>query len=61
MFADLPEAIENSLEIARRLNLELKLGKSSLPAYPVPAGQTIEQDLREEAAAGLAETAGQRC
>ncbi len=37
LFADVPEAIENSVEIARRCNLELKLGKSVLPAYPVPA------------------------
>ena len=38
LFTDVPEALENSVEIARRCNLELKLGKSVLPAYPVPAG-----------------------
>jgi DNA polymerase III subunit alpha len=53
LFADLPEALDNSVEIARRLNLEIRLGKPSLPAYPVPAGQTTEQHLREEAALGL--------
>ncbi len=53
LFADLPEAIENSVEIARRLNLEIKLGKPSLPAYPVPAGQTTEEHLREESKLGL--------
>ncbi len=53
LFGDLPEALENSVEIARRLNLEIKLGKPSLPAYPVPAGQTTEEHLREEARAGL--------
>jgi DNA polymerase III subunit alpha len=54
LFADLPEAIENSLEIARRLNVELRLGKSWLPAYPVAPGRTVEQELREAAVAGLA-------
>ena len=53
LFADLPEALENSVEIARRLNLEIKLGKPSLPAYPVPAGQTTEEHLREESRLGL--------
>jgi DNA polymerase-3 subunit alpha len=53
VFADLPEALENSVEIARRLNLEIKLGKPSLPAYPVPAGQTTEEHLREESKLGL--------
>jgi len=53
LFADLPEALENSVEIARRLNLEIRLGKPSLPAYPVPAGQTTEEHLRAEARLGL--------
>ncbi|MFO1393329.1 MAG: DNA polymerase III subunit alpha [Steroidobacteraceae bacterium] len=53
LFADVPEALENSVEIARRLNLELRLGKASLPAYPVPAGQTTEDFLRAESRSGL--------
>ncbi len=53
LFADLPEALDNSVEIARRLNLEIKLGKPSLPAFPVPAGQTTEDHLREESKLGL--------
>jgi DNA polymerase-3 subunit alpha len=53
LFADIPEALENSVELARRLNLEIRLGKPSLPAYPVPAGQTTEGHLRDEARAGL--------
>ncbi len=55
LFRDIPEAIENSVEIARRCSLELKLGKSVLPAYPVPEGATIEDFLREEARRGLAQ------
>ncbi|MFO1407196.1 MAG: DNA polymerase III subunit alpha [Steroidobacteraceae bacterium] len=53
LFADVPEALENSVEIARRLNLEIRLGKSSLPPYPVPEGQTTEEFLCDEARRGL--------
>jgi len=53
LFADLPEALENSVQIARRCSLVLQLGESQLPAYPVPAGQSTEEFLRAEAARGL--------
>ncbi|GAA6140709.1 DNA polymerase III subunit alpha [Hydrogenophaga sp. 5NK40-0174] len=36
LFADLPSAIENSLEIAKRCNLNLVLGKPQLPNFPIP-------------------------
>lgn len=52
-FADLPEAIENSVEIAKRCSLVLQLGESRLPIYPVPEGQTTEAFLRAESARGL--------
>jgi DNA polymerase III subunit alpha len=54
LFADVPALIENSVEIAKRCSLEIKLGASMLPAYPVPAGRTTEDFLREEARGGLA-------
>ncbi|MGE0113652.1 MAG: DNA polymerase III subunit alpha [Steroidobacteraceae bacterium] len=53
LFADLPEALQNTLELAKRCNLEVKLGKSVLPAYPVPQGLTTEDFLRQEAQQGL--------
>jgi DNA polymerase-3 subunit alpha len=53
LFSDVPEAVENALEIARRCNLDLKLGESVLPAFPVPDGQTEEQFLEAEARRGL--------
>ena len=53
LFSDLPEAVENSVEIARRCNFELRLGKNFLPVYPVPDGQSTESYLRSEAQAGL--------
>jgi DNA polymerase-3 subunit alpha len=55
LFKDIPEALANSVEIARRCSLELKLGKSVLPAYPVPDGSSIEDYLRAESVRGLAQ------
>src|SRR5436853_1130298 len=54
LFADLPQALDNSVEIARRCNLEIELGKSRLPAFPTPPGVTIDQYLENAAEAGLA-------
>ena len=54
LFRDVPEAIENSVQIARRCNLVLNLGQARLPDYPVPAGMTTEQFLESESVAGLA-------
>ncbi len=53
LFADLPEALENTVEIARRTSLVLDLGKPRLPPYPVPGEMSTEAFLREESAAGL--------
>jgi len=52
-FADLPEALANSVEIARRCNLALELGKSKLPVFPTPQGMTLEEFLRKQARDGL--------
>ena len=38
LFADAPELLANTLEMAKRCSLEIRLGASMLPAYPVPAG-----------------------
>src|SRR5499427_564190 len=53
LFADIPEALANSVEIARRCNLELELGKSKLPAFPTPDGTSLEEFLRKQASDGL--------
>ena len=53
LFADLPEALQNSVEIARRCNLSLELGKPHLPDFPTPDGQGLDDYLREQAALGL--------
>ena len=54
LFADVPAALENSLEIAKRCNLELRLGKPCLPAFPAPKDMAAETFLIEEAQKGLA-------
>ncbi|MDS4039969.1 MAG: DNA polymerase III subunit alpha [Candidatus Competibacter sp.] len=53
LFADLPEALENSVEIARRCNLRLDLGKNVLPDFPVPEGMTADAYFSAQARAGL--------
>ena len=53
LFDDIPEALANSVEIAKRCNVELTLGKNYLPDFPVPAGMTIDEFLREESRKGL--------
>jgi len=52
-FADLPQALENAVEVARRCNLVLTLGKSRLPLFPTPAGVTLDDQLVAESEAGL--------
>jgi len=54
-FADLPVALENTLHLAQRCNLELTLGEYALPAFPVPEGETEAEYLRRKAAEGLDE------
>jgi DNA polymerase-3 subunit alpha len=53
LFADLPEALENSVEIARRCNLTVQLGKSRLPIFPTPDGISLDDYLASESRAGL--------
>ncbi|HWM44736.1 MAG TPA: DNA polymerase III subunit alpha, partial [Burkholderiales bacterium] len=53
LFADIPHALENSIEIARRCNLAIELGKSRLPDFPTPPGVSVDEYLRRQAHAGL--------
>jgi len=54
-FAQVPEAIENSLKIAERCQIELELGKWTFPNYPVPSNSDYNQELKEMAENGLTE------
>ena len=53
LFADIPEAIENTLEIARRCNVDVDLGNYYLPEYPIPSGYTTEEYFSEVSRDGL--------
>lgn len=55
LFADIPEALANTVEFAKRCNITLTLGKSFLPRFPVPAGYTIESYLCHAAQSGMDE------
>lgn len=54
LFADIPEALQNSIEIAKRCNLQLLLGKPFLPNFPVPDNISLENYLEQQARQGLA-------
>ncbi len=53
LFKDLPQALQNSVEIAKRCNLELNLGKSYLPNFPTPNGEPVDDYLRTCSQEGL--------
>ncbi|HKJ17405.1 MAG TPA: DNA polymerase III subunit alpha [Xanthomonadales bacterium] len=53
LFADLPEALANSVEIAKRCTLSLEFGQYFLPDFPTPDGQDIETFLAVKAEKGL--------
>jgi DNA polymerase-3 subunit alpha len=55
LFADLPEALENTVNVAMRCSLDLKLGESVLPEFPLPDGRSAAQALADDARAGLRE------
>jgi DNA polymerase III subunit alpha len=52
-FAEWPEAVPTTLEIAERCDIEIELGKLLLPRYPAPDGEEPEAMLRRIAAEGL--------
>ncbi|MGO1540427.1 MAG: DNA polymerase III subunit alpha [Luteimonas sp.] len=53
LFADLPDALDNTVALAQRCNFELSLGQYYLPAFPVPDAHTLESWIRSEAHDGL--------
>lgn len=55
LFADIPEALDNAVEIARRCSLVLELGKTHLPRLEVPGGLDTREFLQQEARRGLLE------
>ena len=57
-FAEWPESVPTTVEIAERCELELELGKLLLPRFPTPEGEEPRQMLRRLALEGLARRYG---
>lgn len=53
LFADTPEALENTLKIAGQCNLELKLGTWVFPDFKVESGLTPDEELKRLAYEGF--------
>ena len=53
LFSDIPEALANSIAIARRCTVAMDMGSYYLPNYPVEAGVTLERYLEQRAEEGL--------
>jgi len=53
LFADIPEALQNSVEIAKRCNLGITLGKNYLPQFPTPNNESLDAFLLLQAREGL--------
>ncbi|HSR28867.1 MAG TPA: PHP domain-containing protein, partial [Actinomycetes bacterium] len=58
LFADHPEACDNTLEVAERCNVQLRFGENLLPHFDVPDSHTLESWLRAEVERGAAERYG---
>lgn len=54
LFADMPEALDNTQKVADMCNLELTLGAWVFPDFPIPAGSTHDEELRKKTYAGIA-------
>jgi len=53
LFVDMPEALANTIEIAKRCNLAIELGKNYLPNFPTPNGESLNTFLVQQSHAGL--------
>ena len=53
LFADLPQALENTVEIAKRCNVEIQFGETFLPEFPVPDGSDVGTWFQAQSYAGL--------
>ena len=53
LFSDIPEAVTNTVNLAKKCNFQFTIGQPALPAYSVPKGQTVKNFLIKEANKGL--------
>jgi DNA polymerase-3 subunit alpha len=47
LFSDYPDAVENTVKVAEKCNVEIEIGKWYFPKYPLPEGVTADQRLRD--------------
>ncbi|MGB1109352.1 MAG: DNA polymerase III subunit alpha, partial [Gammaproteobacteria bacterium] len=55
LFADIPEALSNTVAIAERCSVPLQLGTNFLPDFPIPPGMTLDEFFAQESRRGLEE------
>ncbi|MDI5986323.1 DNA polymerase III subunit alpha [Halomonas sp. M4R5S39] len=55
LFADIPEALENSVMIAARCSVDVRLGEIFLPEFAIPEGMTQDEFFRKVSHDGLTE------
>src|SRR5438874_1235162 len=60
LFADLPEAISNTVELSGRLKFTLKDLGYEFPQYPIPEGETMISFLRDRTREGMRRRYGQK-
>lgn len=53
LFKDIPVAISNTVQVAKKCSVDIELGKNYLPVFPVPEGMTEDDFLEEESRNGL--------
>ncbi|OGT34107.1 MAG: DNA polymerase III subunit alpha [Gammaproteobacteria bacterium RIFCSPHIGHO2_02_FULL_39_13] len=53
LFSDIPESLQNTVEIAKRCTVELKLGQAYLPQFPLPSNVDLKEYFENKAREGL--------
>ncbi len=52
IYSDLPEAISNTVSLADKVNLEIKIGSWYFPRFEIPSGKTASEVLRDQSYQG---------
>ncbi|WP_415885823.1 DNA polymerase III subunit alpha [Neptuniibacter sp. QD37_6] len=55
LFSDIPSAVQNTVAIAKRCNIEIEIGTYYLPKYPIPEGMLMDDYFRKVSFDGLEE------
>mgnify|MGYP000657408909 CR=1 FL=1 len=58
LFKDIPDAIHTTMEIAEKCEVEIPLGKSRLPKFPLPEGEDAFSVLKKKCEEGIEEKFG---